>query len=638
MPENTFLTTTEIIIQDYNDNKPVVFSSLQLQEAMLSVNYFSFCLQPAVSDEILTSIINFKKDVMGKEVIICFKNADGNNNYKFKGIVNEINSSMIDERYYEFRISGKGVFSRVDELKLCKSFYKKKLDAIIDVAFQNSDLKSSIKKDVQTTKELHYIVQYHQTLFEFISYLAIRFGEWMYYDGEYLQFGKKPDGEPIELNVPHDISNLNIRAQVMRSPKGMVATDIFKSEVVTASSKETTPDHPILKASEDAGARAIEEAPTPLFVASGFNQDTVSDKFKLEQQAIVASSVFLTGSTRNSKLHIGSVVKIKEHADASGKSYIITQITHTASNATNYSNTLTIVPVEIAVPPYTNPLLSLTATPQAAIVTDNEDDAGLARIKVRFPWMAEDEKTPWISVLVPHAGKDKGFRFLPEIEDEVMVGFWDGNVETPFVNGALYTEKNSPGIAEQGNHIKRIGSRSGRRVEINDDEGYIIMSDSLQGHPKNIVKLNMNDERQELALESLKDENNYGVVILNNGEHLSIGLQADGSLVAQLRLLKDGPKILIETKGNIDVNADGSINMNAGGDINIKAQGAINCEAQQNVKIDATQDFKTKAMNVELKGDVSFKADSPMTEVKGVQATLQGDAVTTVKGGLVMIN
>ena len=62
MPENTFLTTTEIIIQDYNDNKPVVFSSLQLQEAMLSVNYFSFCLQPAVSDEILTSIINFKKD------------------------------------------------------------------------------------------------------------------------------------------------------------------------------------------------------------------------------------------------------------------------------------------------------------------------------------------------------------------------------------------------------------------------------------------------------------------------------------------------------------------------------------------------------------------------------------------------
>lgn len=638
MPENTFFTKTEITIQDYNDNKPVVFSSLQLQEAMLGVNHFSFSLQPAISDDILTSIINFKKDVMGKEVLICFKDPDGKDNHKFKGIVSEVNSAMIDERYYEFRVSGKGIFSKVDELKVCRSFYKKKLDAVIDSAFQNSDLKSSIKKDVQTTKELHYIVQYHQTLFGFLSFLAIRFGEWMYYDGEQLQFGKKPEGDAIELSVPGDVSNLNIRAQVVRSPKGMVTTDIFKSEVVSATTKETVPDNPMLKASEDGGAKAIEEAPANMFVSSGFSQDVVNDQFKLEQQAVVASSVFLTGTTRNSKLHIGSIVKIKENADAGGKSYIVTQVMHTAGNPNSYSNHFTIVPVEVAVPPYTNPLLNVKAASQAAIVTDNEDDSGLARIKVKFPWMADDEKTPWISVLVPHAGKDKGFRFLPEKDDEVVVGFWDGNVETPFVNGALYTEKNAPGIAEGGNNIKRIGSRSGRRFDINDDAGYMLMADNLQQQPKNIIRLTMNDEEQELAMQSSKDENNFSIIVLNNGEDLSVGLQAGGELVAQLRLLKEGPKILIKTKGDIDIEADGSINMNAKKDINIKAGGAVKYEAQQDVKMDATGDFKVTAMNVQMKGNVGFKAEGMVSEVKGVQATLKGDAMATVKGGLVLIN
>ncbi|MCH5688641.1 hypothetical protein LWM68_32950 [Niabella sp. W65] len=45
-------------------------------------------------------------------------------------------------------------------------------------------------------------MQYDQTGFGFLSSLATRFGEWMFYDGEKLQFGKKPEGNAIELTVP----------------------------------------------------------------------------------------------------------------------------------------------------------------------------------------------------------------------------------------------------------------------------------------------------------------------------------------------------------------------------------------------------------------------------------------------------
>ncbi|MEE6186510.1 type VI secretion system Vgr family protein [Niabella digestorum] len=639
MPESTLFTNVEVVIQDYNEDRPIVFSSLQLHEELLNVNHFSFSLQPAISEDILSSVIDFKRRVLGKDVVIAFKDVDGNNNHTFKGIVCEVNSTMIDEQYHEFQISGKGIFCKVDELKVCKSYYKQTLSDIIDKAFKHSDLKYSIEKDPSTTKELHYIVQYHQTLFEFLCYLAIRFGEWMYYDGEHLKFGKRSEDEIVELTLPGDISNLDLRAQLVRSPKGMVTTDIFRSEVIEVNTRETAPDNPIFQASEEAGSRAIEEEPGSLYVPSGFNQDVVSDKLRLEQQAIIASAVEITGRTRNSKLRVGGTIKIKENSSAEGKDYIIIRITHSSGNPANYSNSFTAVPAEVPVPPYTNPLIITRATPQPAIVTDNEDDAGLARVKVRFPWMGSEEKSPWISMLVPHAGRDRGFRFLPEVDDEVMVSFWDNNVELPFVSGAVYTQRNLPGLAEVGNHVKRIGSRSGRRLDINDDEGVLVIADSFNQSPKNVVSLVLNDNEQKAAIQSTQDSDNYSVIILHNGEDLSLGLRSGGQMVAEFRLFKDGPKIEMKSKGDINIQADGDVNIRAGGKVDVKASGEMNLEAQQELQVSSTLgDCKVQAMNVELKGDISFKAEGQITEVKGVQTSIQGNATTAVKGALVLIN
>ncbi len=186
---------------------------------------------------------------------------------------------------------------------------------------------------------------------------------------------------------------MNIRAQVVKSPKGIASTDIYKSAVIEATSKEQAPDNPAIKAAEESGGKIIEDAPEHVY-SSGFSQEVVNDKFKLEQQAILASSVYITGNTRNNRLGIGKIIKIKDAQDTAGKSYLLTQVQHTASNASNYLNRFTAVPLEVPVPPYTNPLMVPKATAQAAIVTDNEDDSGLARVKVKFPWMADDEKSP----------------------------------------------------------------------------------------------------------------------------------------------------------------------------------------------------------------------------------------------------
>lgn len=638
MPESSVFSTIEIIIQGYNKNNPVIFSGLSLTESLISVNEFSFLMRPSGTEATtLNAIISFKKQVLGKEVEINLKDGD-TLGHQFKGVIMEVNSSLIDNDFYEFHIEGYGAFRKIDEMPENRSFYKKKLDVIIDDVFRNSGLKNNVKKNPQNTAEHHYIVQYHQSAFAFCASLATRFGEWMFYDGENLQFGKKPEGDPVELVMQRDVSNVNIKAQSVRLPKGMVSTDIFKSAVIEASAKEQVPGNDIIKATESSGSGAIEEALGNVFVPSGFTQDVVKEKFKLEQQAIMASSVYITGDTRTTKLSVGRIIKIKDTPDDGGKNYILTQVQHTALNSSNYVNHFTAVPEDVQVPPYTDPLYVCKAAAQPAVVTDNEDDAGLARVKVKFPWMADEEKSPWISVLVPHAGKDKGFRFLPEKDDEVMVGFWDDNVETPFVNGALYTEKNTAGITESGNNIKMIGTRSGRRFEIDDDEGLIRIYDNKGTDPPiNAIMLRRRNDTLDMVIQSKDSNDKYASIRLAGKEGFRM-FYNDGDKVGRIEFTVSDNKLVVYSKGDVIIEAGGSISLDAKQDINLTAGGNIKCDAGQNLELKAGIDLSAKAINVSMKGDATFKAEGLQADLKGLQTTVNGDAMTTVKGGIVMIN
>ena len=63
-----------------------------------------------------------------------------------------------------------------------------------------------------------------------------------------------------------------------------------------------------------------------------------------------------------------------------------------------------------------------------AVVTNNEDPEGLARVRVRLAWQDKGEATYWARLAVPMAMADKGFCFLPEVDDEVLVGFERGEL------------------------------------------------------------------------------------------------------------------------------------------------------------------------------------------------------------------
>jgi uncharacterized protein involved in type VI secretion and phage assembly len=108
-----------------------------------------------------------------------------------------------------------------------------------------------------------------------------------------------------------------------------------------------------------------------------------------------------------------------------------------------------------------------------AVVTNTQDPEGLARVKVRFPWLSDADESPWARVACLMAGASRGTYFLPEVDDEVLVAFEQGDVRLPYVVGALWNGKDLPpaGNEDGKNNVRMIKSRSGHVVRLDDTNG-----------------------------------------------------------------------------------------------------------------------------------------------------------------------
>jgi phage baseplate assembly protein V len=120
----------------------------------------------------------------------------------------------------------------------------------------------------------------------------------------------------------------------------------------------------------------------------------------------------------------------------------------------------------------------MTATPEApisinysvvpAMVTRNDDTQ--ARVKVRFPWMDDQDESDWIAVAGPGAGNDRGLFCIPTANDQVLVAFSFGQIDKAYVIGSLWSTADKP--PSGGDPDKRTWrSRSGHAIVLDDTGG-----------------------------------------------------------------------------------------------------------------------------------------------------------------------
>lgn len=108
-----------------------------------------------------------------------------------------------------------------------------------------------------------------------------------------------------------------------------------------------------------------------------------------------------------------------------------------------------------------------------AVVSNTKDPEEMGRVKVMYPWLGKDAEGYWARVCVPMAGKEMGIYFLPEVEDQVLVAFEQGDVRFPYVIGSLWNAKDKPPVKSKDgkNDVCLIKSRSGHIVRLTDEDG-----------------------------------------------------------------------------------------------------------------------------------------------------------------------
>lgn len=158
-----------------------------------------------------------------------------------------------------------------------------------------------------------------------------------------------------------------------------------------------------------------------------------------------------------------------------GKKYIVVQMNGCANSG---AETLDIeaIPYEdkFVFPPAAPVSPIREAKAQRAFITHNADPLKMNRVRVRYPWQGQTEDpTPWIRIALPMASDGSGFNFLPQIGDEAIINYENGNIEKPYVEGMLYTraakeDESTVPYAHKKDKARVISSVNGHSIIFSD--------------------------------------------------------------------------------------------------------------------------------------------------------------------------
>ena len=299
-----------------------------------------------------------------------------------------------------------------------------------------------------------------------------------------------------------------------------------------------------------------------------------------KQKEVGKSAVFLDFKDNPQSLKIGDKIKVdgmvfvvievrgsQEYVD--GKY----ELHQTVVGIRPYNMGDSTHPNYIPIPPRLNNLIIRESQAQPATVAFFFDPKKIGRVRIKFAWQKSDgDASPWIRVALPFATDGGGVKFRPEIGDEVMVSFIDGNVERPYVSGYLLSEKSNK--AWNALPDRSITSKNGHNITFNDGvdgTNFFLNMLPVAGVIKSFIPNSVVD----------KKFNTDGGLALTGGTSIS-----DRYGLYQIKMSTDNRSIMIKSAmGNVTINAFTGINITApNGNINISGKN-VNISASNNVNI-----------------------------------------------------
>ena len=337
-----------------------------------------------------------------------------------------------------------------------------------------------------------------------------------------------------------------------------------------------------------------------------------------KQAAETAETHYITAESQVPTLRVGSVVslyssfleRVGNISKESLGDFIIIEITHEVSQGSYYKNRFKAIPATIKALPSPKVRMPLAET-QMATVLSNADPQGKGRVRVRMNWQTDGMHTGWVRVMTPDGGSssdvksNRGFVFIPEVGDQVLLGFRHGDPARPYVMGSLFNGTTGGG-GGQGNKCKSLTTRSGSSLKLDDSDGSVTL------HDKGGVSMNF-DGAGCSSFASRKNST------LNAGQNHIINAGSTSSVNAGENY-----------SANVGKGAS-CLNMDANGDIVLEGKNKITIKVGENTITISADGIVTNAES----GDVKTTATTGSVTIESTssEASFKGSTNTNIGGG-----
>lgn len=504
---------------------------------------------------------------IGKKVEIGFRNSitkdpnfdEPEHGYLIKGEITALDVNFTNRSESHLIIRGYDPSHRLHRGRHNRSFKNMTDSDIVKKIIQEVKLKPGEIENSGAPRE--YTFQENQTNMEFLRELAARQGFELFVQDEKLYFRKPNSQGSLSLKWLQDFNSFSVRVSSAQQVSSVEVRswdyENKRSIVETANSEKTVTETDNKEGSKSASKFNI--TPTPKMIV--VDQPTfTADEAKRMAQALCdeLGGEFVCADAKadgngNPEIRVGKVVQLNEMGNYSGK-YYITETRHIYYEKV-YSTDFTVRGLRegnllSVLAPQTH--LQPGQTLMVGIVTNNKDPKGWGRVKVRLPTLTEEHESNWARVVAIGAGNNRGFDCLPEVEDEVLVGFEHGDIHRPYVIGGVWNGKDkTPEPVDnsvQGGKVRlrTIKTRTGHIIQfVEEDKGNSkdgIYIETSGGH-----KICLNDSDKYIEIET-------------SGGH-------------QIKMEDRGlpkPSISIKSTGDISLDAPGDINITATGNVNVK--------------------------------------------------------------------
>lgn len=439
------------------------------------------------------------QDLLGKRLLIRmnFKNIADKPERDFTGVITSVHFEQSHGSKGNLVLKGYSPTILLDGAPHIQSFggdYPITLNAIVHQIFEEGYAqKGKYRYKIESVKNfnLSYICQYNETQYNFLARLAEAYDKQFYYDGDVLHFGDLSLGEkPIHLVYGRDVENIKIQMNIRHVNRQFYGYNSLNNEYLSAGgnvdlkSKGTLAKVAYHKSKKTYTSPSLQLAPKK----ASTHQD-ITDT----ERSIIGSNgmqVFVTtGTTTLPFLYPGCIVQLAMlEANTKNSSHfttlMITSIKHEVDTLGKYKGYFEAVDAETRCIPSVDFQVPLVEQ-QIATVKNNADPFNKGRVQVQFPWQNTDEQTEFIRIMTPDAGSsdqvnvNRGFVSIPEIGDQVVVGFIGNHPDHPYVMGSLFHGGNGRG-GETNNRIKTWTTRSGCTIRIDDEDhkGSITIKDA----------------------------------------------------------------------------------------------------------------------------------------------------------------